>query len=215
MKFANNDTKVGVTLSDIYVGGMMLARVQAERQFNAIIELQRMMNSIDETGTPASEKVDEQSPTTNLRAQLLNSGRMTHRRSILTIQNDDGGGCIVVPKNVLAPSNPDDVEILRNAAHYSKYAECAYFYIQMALVDLLPKDATKFIRDFDKMSPMPCFSLQNCDVPYAQLFYSNFYNGITATPYSILVDDMEKSVVITVRGTKSLEGKSIRTTDEE
>ena len=85
----------------------------------------------------------------------------------------------------------------------------------MALVDLLPKDATKFIRDFDKMSPMPCFSLQSCDVPYAQLFYSNFYNGITATPYSILVDDMEKSVVITVRGTKSLEGKSIRTTDEE
>ena len=113
----------------------------------------------------------------------------------------------MVPKNVLSPANADDVETLRNAAHYSKYAECAYHYIHMALADLLPKDATKFIRDFDAMSPMPCFSLENCDVPYAQLYYSNFYNGITATPYSILVDEKEKTVVITIRGTESLEGE--------
>ena len=32
MEFANNETKVGVVLSDMYVGGKMLARVQAERR---------------------------------------------------------------------------------------------------------------------------------------------------------------------------------------
>ena len=79
----------------------------------------------------------------------------------------------------------------------------------MALTDLLPAGATRFIRDFDKMHPMPCFSLEKYDVPYAQLYYSNLYNGITATPYTILADERERSVVITVRGTSSLEGKEI------
>ena len=204
MEFANNDTKVNVTLSDIYVGGKMLARVQAERKFNATIALQNTANDSNIGPRESEEEAEEVAPS-DRRVQLNTQMR---RRSILTIQaDDDGGGCIVVPKNVLSPANADDVETLRNAAHYSKYAECAYFYIHMALVDLLPKDATKFIRDFDAMSPMPCFSLEHCDVPYAQLYYSNFYNGITATPYSILVDEKEKSVVITVRGTASLEGE--------
>jgi hypothetical protein len=37
------------------------------------------------------------------------------------------------------------------------------------------------------------------------LCYANFSNGIAATPYAILVDEEKKSVVITVRGTLSLE----------
>lgn len=236
MEFANNETKVNVTLSDVYVGGMILSRVQAERMFDATILLQLAMNttnSVDDNGSTAVAREDgtgsgeaeaeaeakEEAgggdagvpPPSFDRGALLNvARRLTRRRSILTLQHkDDGGGCIVVPKNVLDQNNPIDVETLRNAAHYSKYAECAYHYIPMALMDLLPKDATRFIRDFDKMNPMPCFSLEKYDVPYAQLYYSNVYNGITATPYSILVDERERSVVITVRGTNSLEGEEL------
>ena len=39
------------------------------------------------------------------------------------------------------------------------------------------------------------------------ILQANFYNGIAATSYAILVDDEEETVVITVRGTISLEGK--------
>ncbi len=194
----------------------MLARIQAERKFNAAIALQRTVNNT--TGGPGGEGEEPEAaaaaaappPPSNRRA-LLRDGRhnMTRKHSILTIQanGNDTGGSIAVPKNVLSPANADDVDTLRRAAHYSKYAECAYHYIYMALSDLLPKGATRFVQDFDAVSPMPCFSLENCDVPYAQLYYSNFYIGITVTPYSILVDGKEKSVVITMRGTKLLEGE--------
>ena len=214
MKFLNNDAKVNVTLSDIYVGGKMLMRVQAERTFNTVM-LQRTVN--DSTPRKSEKDAEEVAPPDCRvlpnsqppdRRSLLDSQKMIRRRSILTIQTDDGGKeYIVVPKKVLSPDNADDVETLRNAAHYSNYADYAYSHIHTALVDLLPKDATKFIRDFNAMSPMPCFSLEYCGVPYAQLYYINFYNGITATPYSILVDEKEKSVVITVRGSASLEGE--------
>ena len=44
MEFANNESKVDVVLSDMYVGGKLLARVQAERRMNGIIKLQRTTN---------------------------------------------------------------------------------------------------------------------------------------------------------------------------
>ena len=93
MEFANNDTKVNVTLSDIYVGGKMLARVQAERIFNATVALQRTVN--DSTSAPGeSEKEAEEVAQSDRRAHL-NSQQMTRWRSILTIQaDDDGGGCM-------------------------------------------------------------------------------------------------------------------------
>ena len=153
MEFANNETKVNVTLSDVYVGGMILSRVQAERMFDATILLQLAMNttnSVDDNGSTAVARAEAEAkeeagggdagvpPPSFDRGALLNvARRLTRRRSILTLQHkDDGGGCIVVPKNVLDQNNPIDVETLRNAAHYSKYAECAYHYIPMALMDM-------------------------------------------------------------------------------
>ena len=41
MEFANNDTKLDLVLSDMYVGGKLLARVQAERRLIAIQRLQQ------------------------------------------------------------------------------------------------------------------------------------------------------------------------------
>ncbi len=118
MEFTNNDAKVNVTLSDIYVGGKMLTHVQAEKIFNASIALQRTVN--DSTSGPSkSEKEAEEVASFDGRAHL-NSQQMTRRQSILTIQadNNGGGGCIMVPKNVLFPANADNVETLRNSAHY-------------------------------------------------------------------------------------------------
>lgn len=46
MEFANNDTKMDLVLSDMYVGGKLLARVQAERRLIAIQRLQQTSNDI-------------------------------------------------------------------------------------------------------------------------------------------------------------------------
>ncbi|KAL7535218.1 hypothetical protein ACHAXR_007620 [Thalassiosira sp. AJA248-18] len=210
MEFANNDTKVGAVLSDMYVGMKMLARVQAERRMNAIQMLQRDANTKEERHQTAEEEKQSKSAPSDRRAfmALLDSedGKHQHRRSILTLQADgDGQGCVVVEKNVLSSQNKKDVDVLGNAAHYSIYAQYIYFHVRMALEDILPTDATNFVRDFDLMAPLEQFSLAKFELPYAHLFYANFYNGIAATPFAILVDDEKKTVVIAVRGTISLE----------
>ena len=129
MEFANNDTKVGLVLSDMYVGGKMLARVQAERKFSAIQQLQHARGSaskeegIAEEAVKAAEEVEGSSAPLN-RRNLLKSQGSKHRRSILTLQvGDKGKEYVAVEKNVLTSSNNEDVDVLRNAAHYSIYAQ--------------------------------------------------------------------------------------------
>ena len=208
MEFANNSTSLDLVLSDMYVGLKLLARVQAERRHNTIMLVQQSSNEQVGRENISSEETQSATAAMNRRA-LLSSLSTQRRRSILTLQTaEDGDGFIAVEKNVLSSSNPEDVEILRLSAHYCNYAQCIYVRIyDMALEDLLPPDATSFIRDFGMMEPMDCFSLTKIEMPHSQLFYANFYSGIAATPYAILVDEKEKSVVITVRGTKSLEGE--------
>jgi sn1-specific diacylglycerol lipase len=49
------------------------------------------------------------------------------------------------------------------------------------------------------------YRLTSIGLEHARLCYSNFTNDIIATPYSIVIDDKMKTIVITVRGTRSLE----------
>jgi hypothetical protein len=205
MEFANNDTRLDLVFSDMYVGLKLLARVQAERRHNTIMQIQHSSNA--QVGREDTSEETQIDIAMNRRA-LLTSLSTQRRRSILTLQTkEDGEGFIAVEKNVLSSNNPDDVEILRKAAHYCTYAQYIYVRIyDLAVEDFLPPNATSFIRDFGMMEPMERFSLAKIEMPHSQLFYANFYNGIAATPYAILVDEKEKSVVITLRGTRSLEG---------
>jgi hypothetical protein len=208
MGLANNDTSLDLVLSDMYVGLMLLARVQAERRYSAIMQIQHSSNEV--INKTSSIEDETQCKTLAIDRQVLPSRLSTRRRrSIMTIQTkEDGDSCIAVEKNVLSSSNPEDVEILRLLAHYCNYAQRIYVRIyDMAVEDLLPPDATSFIRDFGMMEPMDRFSLAKLEMPHSQLFYANFYSGIAATPYAILVDEKEKSVVITARGTLTLEGE--------
>jgi hypothetical protein len=207
MGLANNDTSLDLVLSDMYVGLMLLARVQAERRYSAIMQIQHSSNEV--INKTSSIEDETQCKTLAIDRKVLLSRLSTRRRrSIMTIQrNEDGDSCIAVEKNVLSSINPEDVEILRLSAHYCNYAQRIYVRIyDMAVEDLLPPDATSFIRDFGMMEPMDRFSLAKLEMPHSQLFYANFYSGIAATPYAILVDEKEKSVVITARGTLTLEG---------
>jgi hypothetical protein len=191
----------------MYVGLKLLARVQAERRYKAIMQIQQSSN--EQTNTRSGIKDDLQyNPAPIDGNDNLPSASTQRRRSILTLQaKEDGEGFVPVEKNLLSSNNPDDFETVRKAAHYCAYAQCIYVRIyNMAKEDFLSPKATAFTRDFGMMEPMERFSLAKIELPHSQLFYANFYSGIAATPYAILVDEKEKSVVITVRGTKSLEG---------
>jgi hypothetical protein len=212
MEFANNDTSLDLVFSDMYVGLKLLARVQAERRYKAIMQIQQssneQINNSNRSGGFEYEAQDEIPHPKYDRRALLSILSAKRRRSILTLQTkEDGEDFIAVEKNLLSSNNPDDVEILRLSAHYCAYAQRIYIRIyDLAVEDFLPPNATSFIRDVGMMEPMERFSLAKIELPHSQLFYANFYSGIAATPYAILVDEKEKSVVITVRGTKSLEG---------
>lgn len=86
-----------------------------------------------------------------------------------------------------------------------------YIYVDIfdaAFHDFDLKDGCQtFIRDLNTLlSPHnDSFRLERIGCDHAHLCYASRDNGIAATPYAILVDEMKKSVVITVRGTFSLE----------
>ena len=118
MEFANNDTKVGLVLSDMYVGGKMLARVQAERRFAAIQTLQQASNM----------------------SSILRVQDAKRRQSIRTLQaNEEGTGCVVAEKPLLTSSNSDDVEVLRNLNIYSIYAQYVSSFLLICLLLCLSK----------------------------------------------------------------------------
>ena len=99
------------------------------------------------------------------------------------------------------------------SGHYSIYA--LYIYIDIfdaAVYDFdLPEGCQTFIRDLNNLlNPgNDSFRLRRIGCDHAHLCYANFSNGIAATPYAILVDEEKKSVVVTVRGTLSLEDWAI------
>ncbi|KAL7463832.1 hypothetical protein ACHAXS_004182 [Conticribra weissflogii] len=207
MEFANNDTKIDVTLSDMYVGLKMLARVQGERRVDAIRNLHKSSENkaVDETAVvfPGG---DSNSSVTDRRALLSTPAR--NRNSILTLKaNDDGEGFFVVEKKVLSPSNKDDLNILKTAAHFSIYAMHIYFHVRdVATLDFgVAQDSTSFFRDIETLLEDHSYSMARVGLEQTQLMHANFFNGICQTPYAILLDNSIKSVVITVRGTSSLE----------
>lgn len=130
MEFANNDTKLDLVLSDVYIGGKLLARVQAQRRAKAIQELQQASNFASKTQSDVvdsqdSEAVEDSQASGDLRTQLKPQKR---RNSILTLQVEgDSKSYVVMEKKLLTSTNPEDVEILRNVKHYSIYAVSTYF----------------------------------------------------------------------------------------
>jgi hypothetical protein len=98
---------------------------------------------------------------------------------------------------------------IQACAHFSSYA--LYIYIDIfdtVLNDFDLKEGCQiFIRDLNNLlsTDTDRFRLRRIGCDHAHLFYANFSNGIADTPYAILVDEEKKSVVITVRGTLSLE----------
>lgn len=113
-------------------------------------------------------------------------------------------------KTMLQHNNPEDMKIIREAAWYSKYSQGVYEAYQLFL--LSTGNLTEECPEVYNPNAGECdnnFSLSEwlckLDCPNTALVYGSFRNDRVSTPYCILVDEDAKKVIITVRGTASLE----------
>lgn len=132
--------------------------------------------------------------------------------------NDDtveDAGAGTTKKAMLRHTCSSDMHHIRQAALYSNYALGAYDVYPDALLAAGLLDGGKsgeyhpigncLNGSADDISLTSCFRLSDYGYPNTVIVYGTFSNDILATPYCILVDEEQKTVVVSIRGTYSLE----------
>ena len=237
MCLLNNQTKLGLVLSDMYFGFRMLSRVQGERKVEAIKKLAKKsslfkekVNGVDkDSGQKSILKFSDHEETDVTTQGDANPEKELHRRrsSIMVLQttDDDTDNYEVCEREILHESIKSDQTLMSKAPLYAEYARCAYVaYLNCVLTEfegevhtdseeddffrraiVTKEECTGLRRDLDTLFDNTTFQLTTIGLGHANLCYSNFVNGIAPTPYSILMDHEEQSVVIAIRGTLSIE----------
>ncbi|KAL7535880.1 hypothetical protein ACHAXR_012207 [Thalassiosira sp. AJA248-18] len=199
---------LGIVLSDVYVGLRMLARVQAEEKLNMIQQISAQITEERKTNidmpvvdTPCKQLGDEDinNPFPHHREFLSN------RNSMFVLCSSDNSIFDVCERDVLG-SNNAELSLMRDAAHFARYAQLIYSRLKILVVDefMLGPEVAQFKRDTESLYNRE-FKLTSIGCEYAMLSYATFENGLCSTPYAILVDEQVKNIVIAVRGTVSLD----------
>ena len=204
----------------MFIGAKLLARVQAERRLLAIQRLQQTSNQKKMERENKAEEIyignyvgdkdvsnEDVTKKEDFRSTLKKSGK---RRSVLTLQSSEKGkDYVVIEKDVLSPDNENDVNVLKEVTYYSTYAEYVYWDFRMVAEQQfsLGKEETRFFPSSDTTWDLMRrkFSLQSIGLDDSMLVYASFHSGLASTPYAVLVDGVKKTVIITIRGTISLE----------
>ena len=209
MTMSNNETRLGFVFSDIYVGMRIHSRVQAEKKHRVIRDLLSSHERLDLTN-------DESSLVPLLSSSMVLKNRPTtvggrHQTSIFILQRKDGT-YKTSERTILDSDDIATRTVISDSAHYVVYASYVYVKLQACVVKeyLVEHDAkvdmiSCFRRKLDTLFDDDKYRLTSIGLEHARLCYSNFTNDIIATPYSIVIDDKMKTIVITVRGTRSLE----------
>ena len=116
---------------------------------------------------------------------------------------------------ILQRNNSDDLLCLHDAARYAPYALGIYEKYQSSLKNSgnLSESATYYpdiyVSNGNSLNTTEFYSLEEFDVPNTLIAYGSFKNersgDLIATPYCILIDTDAKEVILTVRGSASLE----------
>lgn len=110
----------------------------------------------------------------------------------------------VCERELLTPNK--DGEIMKDAARYVRYAQIIYDDLKQLVVDefLAGNEGAHFKRDAESLFRNE-FRLTNVGCDSAMLSYASFVNDLAATPYCIMVDDVMQKIVVSVRGTMSID----------
>jgi hypothetical protein len=132
--------------------------------------------------------------------------KMHKRASVFILQQKEDSTYQVCERDLLLQSNEEDRVIMQELAYYSKYAQIIYSRLRNLILQEfgLGDETTHFTRDSETLFDSG-YRLSSLECGDAILFYASFLNGIVSTPYAILVDTSTKKVLITIRGTMSIE----------
>ena len=115
----------------------------------------------------------------------------------------------------LRHSQASDLYHIRQAARHAHYALGVYDHYPAALRGQLvggrtgvyqPIHTSGITENQASADPLSsCFRLTDYGFPSTMLVYGTFLSDVIQTPYVVLVDEQEKSVVVSIRGTYSIE----------
>eukprot|EP00571_Detonula_confervacea_P013330 CAMPEP_0172302010 /NCGR_PEP_ID=MMETSP1058-20130122/3782_1 /TAXON_ID=83371 /ORGANISM="Detonula confervacea, Strain CCMP 353" /LENGTH=860 /DNA_ID=CAMNT_0013012335 /DNA_START=504 /DNA_END=3086 /DNA_ORIENTATION=- len=214
-EFTNNDAKMGIVLSDLYVGFKATARVQVEQRVEAVRKVSLQISEIkkscntDGVKTGEDESLDQDSISKVCKRTIF-ANQSNHRQSMLGLQAE-AGGYEVVERNLLMHENETDMTTLADATKYVAHSVSIYTKLPEAIHDFFEGsvgedpgvDPLCFHRPTE--TSFDDFALNSIGHPTTKLCYASLHNSLSATPYAILVDEKARAVVVTIRGTKSLE----------
>ena len=214
MELLNFDTKLDIVLSDIYVGLHMLARKQREEREKAIqlaMKKSKFIRNLltdeaqaeikDSTENDDEDEDEDEDPFPSHPRHKL------HRKSsIFVLEQRENSTYQVCERDLLLESNEEDKTTMEDLAHYSKYAQIIYSRLIFFAIEngWIVNEEMQFARGPETIFESK-YMLSGLDCDHAMLCYASFRNGIISTPYAILVDTSKQKVVITIRGTISIE----------
>mmetsp|Transcript_25683 Transcript_25683/g.55250 ORF Transcript_25683/g.55250 Transcript_25683/m.55250 type:complete len:661 (-) Transcript_25683:16-1998(-) len=214
--------------SDMWLAFKMLGRVHRERKYQ-LSEQARMDKERNKEGQLVpqldfgfmNENNDDDGATDNNcydEHDLFDAEdkfwiQNTRQKYSPSINDEDDNNVGTAKKSVLRYTQASDMYHIRQAARYSHYALGVYDHYPDALLAAgqLVGGRTGDYRPTahpivtDDVSLFSCFRLTDFGFPKTALVYATFANDIIATPYAILVDEEEKSVVVSICGTATLE----------
>lgn len=210
MCLLNNEAKFDFVLTDIYFGMRMLSLIQAEDKVDAIKKMaaknKLLKRQLLKKGDRGIGEEELSQPPKSLKDSENSENPKLLRRSSIFVLEMCHNAYEVCERAVLQESNSFDQTVMSDGAHFAKYASCIYFKVRDCVIDDFAEgqEEETFVRELDTLF-CDDFRLTSIDLGHAMLCYANFVNGIVSTPYAICVDDEMKKIVLTVRGTKSLE----------
>ncbi len=196
MNFMNAEVNFGIVLSDIYIAFKLVDRKHREMRYKL---------------SKQARKDKEQKE----KCEIGECGEESNNNNISS-PIDDVNFSInyadIINRRVLSENNATDVYLLRHGARYSQYAQGVYKEYPRALLQagLLDGGWDGLYSPWkpgegDKHSLLSTFRLTEFGFRCTALIYANFTNKVVATPYCILLDEMEQTLVVVIRGSVTLE----------
>ena len=194
MNFMNSEVNFDIVLSDIYVAFKLLDRKQREVRYK--LSKQARMDKKQTDKCEMGEGEDE--------------SNNNNTSSPIDAVNFSINYADILNRRVLSANDETDMYLLRKGALYSQYAQGIYelyprALLQAGLLDGGWDGLYSPWKPGDQHSLLSTFRLTEFGFPSTALVYANFTNKVIATPYCILLDEIERTLVVVIRGSVTLE----------
>jgi sn1-specific diacylglycerol lipase len=209
--FMDDGGHLDVTFSDVVAGLRMVRRVQKEKQ--EALESREIIRSKEEEG-PGSESATMESGGVDMRGSV--------RMSLLVRDEVSAMFCEAAERQVLDGGDAAERQVIAEGAHFMRLSLAIYGYIMYMIEHKLTGPCLLTAISLNCKRSCCCWSkdkvvgdslcgcnllamLQEAGLDEDDIAYAQFGVSVERSPYCITVDHEWKSVVITIRGTLSLE----------